>query len=185
MSTNYESNFSNDDTFDKPALDASVNEGSLLESLKDALAADVENEDLVLRVPARPILKVIYSTFIDGDLFQLWQRRATIKGTQQMDMMRLATTIIANQLKGIQVFDKKSNEWREVHTADGAGLSFQTQELKDMLLGGASYSSGSQLARKLYGVDGHLLNAATEIAEAAGYGDDMNGDDFSENPTLG
>ena len=181
---NYDTQFSNDDTFSKPAIDGQVTEGSLLDSVKEALAANVENEDLHLRVPARPILRVIYSTFIDGDLFQMWQRKCQIKGTQQMDMIRFTSTVIANQMKGLEVWDAKNKTWREARTPDGEALTFQTADFKGLVLGSKdAYSSAAQMARKLYGIDGHLIKAATEIVEAAGYGDEMN-DDF-ENPTLG
>lgn len=182
MAENYDSTYSeSDDTFQEP--DTGVNEGSPLAALKAAVEAKVENEDLQLVIPKRPTLRAVYSSYIDGDKFQAWQTRCRIKKTENIDIIRFSGIVLANQLKGIEVRTK--NKWVVANGSDGEPLNFQHDEFRDLLLQGEGFTSAVQLVRKLYGNDGALMQAATEVVTAAGYGDQMDGDELDiENPTM-
>ena len=187
MTDTYSSQFTPDETFEVPASEQRINVGSPLDVLKQAVAADIAVPDLVLRLPSRPAIKLSYAVSIDGDKFQLWQRRAARKGTgsganNDIDVLKLSCIVLANQLSNVLV-DYKGRD-TVVNGEDGSPLNFTHPDFRSMILGGDVNKSigATQLVRDLYANDGHLIAHAREVIEAAGYGQEV--DEFEDDPTV-
>lgn len=166
-----------DDTFDSTEPNADIRPGSGLDALQAALSENVRLDNLHLRVPRRPTLRIIVDPNIDGEQFQRWQRSAMIgksKNIQnaQYDSIKLCAITLANTMVGLEVKDKRTDEYTEVRDSNGAAMTFTNPELKKMLVGDEPVISGTILVRKLFGNDGNLLDAAGQVMDAAGYGDD-------------
>lgn len=184
--SNFDSTFS-DETNPGPNKDSEgILDGSPFDSLRAALKAEVVRPDAVMNIPNRPTIRCIFSTFVDGDLFQRWLRNARIKGgkAEDVDALKLSSVIIAAQLKGLEV-RKGSGDWEEA-TTNGQPMNFQNPALKELLVGDAPSSGAASLVRKLYANDGAILTTSKELLDLAGYGDesaDLFGD--SGDPTMG
>lgn len=190
MTSNYTPQFTENDaempvvdpTFQKTASEQNTLPGSPLEMLRNALTEEVVSEDLYLRIPSRPTVKLIYGTDIDGEKFQLWQRRCTNRKTDAVDVIKLSSIVLANQLKGVTL--EHNGKDIEVKGSDGEPLSLQHQEFRDMLIRDPSQRNveARLLIRAVYGKDGHLMAAAKEVIEKSGYSDEI-GDEWDEDPT--
>lgn len=168
-----------DPAFEVPKTSTPIHEGSALDVLKAAAKEEVENPDLIIRIPSRPKLRGIFDTYIDGEKFQLWQRRCTNKKLDTLDVLKFSAIILANQLKGVEVEFK--GKYVEARSDDGDAMSFQNAEFREMFAGGAPARETTLLVRKFMGNDGAVISAAREVIEAAGYGDELN--DFEVDPT--
>ena len=162
--------------------DNGVVQGSMLDRLQGALAEDTRTENYHHRIPKRKILRIILDPNIDGDKFQQWQRRAIIKGIRSdgaggnIDAMRLATTVIGNQMVGLEIQNAQGG-WDEAFDDQGEPFTFRSSALREMLSPGGKAVSASELVKKLFGNDGHLLDCSRILVEKAGYGDEDQGDD--------
>lgn len=181
---NYAPNFTDDldgDAAPEIASDG-VMQGSSLDRLQQALSEDTRTENYHHRIPKRKILRIILDPNIDGDKFQQWQRRAVNKGVKadgtgsNIDAMRLASIVVGNQMVGLEVATKDGG-WEEAFDEDGAPLTFRSPKLREMLAPGGVSVSASELVKKLFGNDGHLLDCSRILVEKAGYGDDELEDD--------
>ena len=165
-----------------PTVENGVNSGSMLDRLAGALSESTRTENYHHRIPKRKILRIILDPNIDGDKFQAWQRRSVMKGVRadgtgsNIDAMRLATTVIGNQMVGIEI-QTANGEWDEAFDEQGDPLTFRSPQLREMLEPGGNVVSASELVKKLFGNDGHLLECSRILVEKAGYGDDDEGDD--------
>lgn len=181
---NYAPNFNDDLSVDgTPEInDAGVLAGSPLDRLGQVLAEDTRTENYHHRIPKRRILRVILDPNIDGDKFQAWQRRATQKGVRadgtgsNIDAMRLASIVVGNQMVGLEIATKDGG-WEEAYDDNGEPLTFRSPRLREMLAPGNTSVSASELVKKLFGNDGHLLECSRVLVEKAGYGDDSESED--------
>ena len=179
MSTdNYTPKFE-DATFEEPKTSIPVHEGSALDVLKKAVKQETKIEDLVIRIPNRPVLRAVFSTYIDGEKFQMWQRRCTNKKTDTMDVLKFSCIILANQLKGVEA--ELRNKFTEVIGENGEPMTFQNPEFREMFADSSVARETSALVRKFFGNDGTVISAAREVLEASGYGDEA--DEFEVDPT--
>lgn len=171
-----------DTTFEEPASAQRVNAGSPLDILRKAIEEEVRPDDLILPVPTRRHIKLAYNTAIDGEKFQMWQRRCVVKkGSTDVDVLKLSCIVLANQCKAVLVDHNGTDT--EVLGDDGQSLNFTHPDFRNMLLAkrpNGVANSSTQLVRDLFASDGHLLSAAREVIEAAGYGEEL--DEF-EDPT--
>ena len=166
MADNFEPQFDDEtDLTGQPGI-TTPNEGSVLQGLMDELSRKVENPDMEIPVRGRPVT-LVCNTNIDGESFQAWQRRCTGKGGVQkgdFNTLRFSAIIIASQTRAVKFSGQL------VHGEDGSDLNFQNPEFRKML--NPNSQSQVELVRALFSNDGALINAATEILEAAGYGED-------------
>lgn len=166
MADNFDPQFNDEtDLAGEPGV-TTPNEGSPLAGLMEELSRKVENPDLEVPVRGRPVT-LIMDTNIDGESFQAWQRRCMGKGGIQkgdFNTLRFSCIIIASQTKAVKFSGKY------VHGEDGSDLNFKNPEFRQML--NPNSQSQVELVRALFSNDGSLINAATEVLEAAGYGDD-------------
>ncbi|WNM67068.1 tail assembly chaperone [Gordonia Phage Schomber] len=164
-----------DDTFDPDTPDTSIHPGSGLDALRAALSENVRLDNLHIRVPRRPTLRIIVDPNIDGEQFQRWQRSAMIGKSKsianaQFDSVKLCAVLLANTMVGLEVRGE-DGEYTEVRDEHGGSLNFQNPELRKMLIGDREVPSGTVLVRKLFGNDGHMIDAAGQVMDEAGYGD--------------
>lgn len=179
-----ENNYGMDFEDTKPGTD-NVVDGSPLDMLREELAKEVALPDTVMNIPNRENIRAVYVTTIDGDLFQRWMKSARArKGSDDIDALRFSSIVLANQLKTLEVKNKKTGTWMNA-TNDGSLLNIHNPLLKEMLVGDQPSNGAAYLIRKLYGNDGSILASAQELIVLAGYGDqadDLFGD---EGPTRG
>lgn len=173
---NFRPQMVDDDTFDSNEPNSAIHPGSGLDALQAALAEEVRLDNLHIRVPRRPTLRIIVDPNIDGEQFQRWQRSAMIGKSKsianaQYDSVKLCAVVLANTMVGLEVLDKETGEYTEVRDENGGAFTFQNPALRHMLIGDKEVPSGTILVRKLFGNDGSLLDAAGQVIEAAGYGD--------------
>lgn len=173
---NFRPQMVDDDTFDSNEPNTAIHPGSGLDALQAALSEEVRLDNLHLRVPRRPTLRIIVDPNIDGEQFQRWQRSAMIGKSKsianaQYDSVKLCAVVLANTMVGLEVRDKETGEYAEVRDENGGAFTFQNPALRHMLIGDKEVPSGTVLVRKLFGNDGDLLGAAGQVIEAAGYGD--------------
>lgn len=183
---NFSSTFSDDDSFDTAApAQHEPRVGSALDILAAAVKEEVRRPDLIKAVPSRPKIKLVIDTNIDGENFQLWQRRAMPKGKTgvlDMDQLKLCCVVLANQVKGVMVVHPTKGD-TEVLGTDGSPMTFRHSEFREMLLGGKPMTSATQMVRDLFASDGNIITIAREVLEAAGFGDEIDEFDDSD-PTL-
>lgn len=154
-------------------LDINIPTTSPRDALRATLQAKVSLEPLTLAVPARPSVGVQFDLNFEFDLINHWRNRAKSKNMPEgFDPKRFALYVIADRGRGIFM------NGQEVLSEDGKPFTFYNKELLNWL--GANTQTDA--VRALYGVDGHILQVANRVVEAAGYGDevDLEGD---EDPT--
>lgn len=141
-------------------LDEEIQPMNLLQELEAELGGDAEIKPLRLTVPNRPKLKLVFSPNFDFPTYQAWTKRAEDKKTKDTDLALLSVIVISNTNIGITLNDQ------EVET-DGTPWTVARPEVHQFLkspIGGTSAA-----IRKLYGSDGHMIQAARMVIEAAGY----------------
>lgn len=145
---------------------------SLFDALKRQISQSVTVDDYVLDVPMRPGVALVFRPEVDWDTYQLWVKRATDKRNDTVDYMKLANTVISNLNTGI----KLNNQM--VPNSDGDMLRITSREIHEWL--GVPIGSTQQAIKKMYGLDGHAIQALKLIVEKSGYsieGDVLEADD--------
>jgi hypothetical protein len=175
-------------TFASPAPDAprgepratrEVAKDSALAALRTEATREVRLPALNLSVPARPDFGMRFDVNIPSDQLVRWSSKSERgpKGKEEVDARKFASLVILSTLTSIlhrpdsADSAEVSGELWEVVTSDGpeaTALTFQDDEIQDLL--GAS--SPDAALRAWYGSDGHLLQTATDILNAAGYAED-------------
>lgn len=139
---------------------------SPLEQLRGALNKQVEREPITLVVPARRGVTIRFDANIDAEALEAWRKKCRKRdrrtGTDVVDPIKLACTVLGNQASEIQMNGQPV-------TNDGEPVLFYSPTLHDMV--GAH--STLEAVKLLFGVDGHLLDAADRVIAAAGYGDEV------------
>lgn len=133
---------------------------NLLDELREALAKDARKEPYSLTVPNRPMVSLVFDPNFDFPTFQAWQKRCEDKKTKETDFYRLSVIVISNTNIGIR-FDGHDVD------QDGTAMLITTPAIHQWL--NVPIGSTAQAIRKLYGSDGHAIQAARMIIEQAGY----------------
>lgn len=159
-----------DDTFADPSPDDTVR--TPLQDLAAVLSQEVTSEPITLVVPARNGVKIRFDTNIDLPMLQMWRRRSKVQRKDEYDEMKFSRLVIANQAMQI-IFNGQ-----EANGVDGKPLNFRHRELWSML----NVDGPQNAVTKMFGIDGHIMNAAQDVVRAAGFDDaDMEDD---EDPTM-
>lgn len=147
---------------------------SPLEALRATLRKEVERDPITLVVPSRNGVAIRFDTNIDADALEAWRRKSRKRdrrsGTEVIDPIKLACTVIGNQAREITMGG-------DAVTDGGEPVLFYSPVLHEMV--GASNTL--EAVRMMFGVDGHLLDAADRVVEAAGYGDEV---EEAPDPTM-
>lgn len=136
----------------------------ILDELRQEVAKAVDIEPLVLSVPNRPTISVVYMPEIDYDLLKKMLRRATHR--EVVDELRFAKALLAYVCRGLRL------KGREVKDDAGGNMTIRSTEFHEMM--GARDTS--EAMDKLYASHGHIIKTAQEVMEAAGYGDMLGGE---------
>ena len=148
------------------------NASAVYDQLRLELASNPDVEPLILGIPIRPTVEVIYSPDIEWDLFDAWMKRATRNKDKRVNPLLFASQVMLKTCIGIRINGK------EVVNDDGEPITFVSVELQRMV----NARSPQECLSKLYGKrDGHIIQTSGKIVDAAGYGD-VDIDDGGDNP---
>lgn len=152
---------------------------NLLGDLESALTAQVDHEPLTLRVEKRPGVSVRYRTEITDEQMAAWRKRAADKKAPGgINTLRFCSIVVANQCEAILMHGK------EVYDDDGGVLHFGHQRIK-ALYGLQKADRASDVVRKLFGADPHVMLHANEVMDRAGFGDQVVEVEGEDTPTAG
>lgn len=161
-----------DDVFD---LGEGASAPTLLDGLRSELAKEVRNDTIVLTVPGRPKMSLVFDPNLDSHTVQMWRKRCVDKKLpDQFDGLKFGCMVIANTCIGMKY------NGTDVERSDGKPMTFRDEELLDML---GNHSTVVDAVRWLYGVDAHIFKTTEEIFDAAGF-DGGEDDDLAVDPTV-
>jgi hypothetical protein len=139
---------------------AEVQPVSLLERLKETLGKTANNPPLMLEVPNRPKMALQFDPNFEYETYQAWYKRAEDRKTKETNFFRLAVVVISNQNTGIFL------------EGEPTSMVITSPEIHEFL--GVPRGSTAAAIQKMYGSDGHAVQAMKLIVEKAGY--TMDGD---------
>lgn len=147
-----------------------------LDSVVDELRQEVETDEVRLPIRGRPGYEVTYKPERDGEKIQKWRRQARDrKQIDGVDELKFACLVLAHTMTGL------IRRGEPILDA-GRGLTVRSKALLDILEVGGTRAA----LRKLYGLDGNLLQVAREVLAAGGYSDEgLEVEDELEDPTGG
>lgn len=154
---------------DDPVADTRAR--TALDEVAAELRQPVEDDPLELEVPARDGWSASYSRDLDAHALARWRKASTDrKAVDGIDTLALAQRILANQQvtivrRGVELDD------------DGHPMTVRSRAFLDLI----DATSPLEAVRKLYGRDGHVMAAANEVLNAAGYADDVS--EVADDPT--
>lgn len=146
-------------------------EGSLLEGLRAELTAELDAELEPIEVPERPGWSVVYSKAITNEALKAWRRRA--KDGKNVDELRLGCIVLGNQCRRLL---------RNGVTITAGGdepVTFRDKAFHELY----GVADARAAIRAFYGLDGHVLMAASRVLEGAGYGAELDDVDEVADPT--
>lgn len=149
-----------------------VNEGSVLDKLKQELSKKVRRPEIFLEVPERTNMSVRYSPNITQNQIRAWRRNSGEDTKNGMDATKFACYVLANTCTGIMidkelVMDDKGNE-----------VTFTHELLHDML----GVDRANDAIRGVYVVEPHIEATALAVMEAAGFNDTVEQVDPTKQP---
>jgi len=133
---------------------------NLFEELKSELSKQVNVEPYALTVPNRPDMALVFMPDFEFPLFQSWSKKCEDRKTKETDFFKLAVIVMSNTNKGIRLRGEDVDH-------DGEPMTILTPEVAKWV--GAPIGSTTATIRKIYGSDGHVIQAARMIIEKAGY----------------
>lgn len=143
--------------------------------LKRILAEKVHNPSITLQVPMREGLSIRYSPNIEAEDFELWRRnsvagnrRARRSEDGEVDQHRFMASVVYNTAEIFLVDGEDVYLNNNVDTP----LNFKEQASLRQIFG-ITASTATELVRKVFANDAHVLSAGAQILEAAGFGDEL------------
>ena len=134
-----------------------------LDALRDTIEAAVERPDLVREVLTRPGLTIRYATSIDMEHIQRWRKSAYDKtAPDNFNMLKFSLLVLANTCRAMAL------RGQEPTGQDGKPLTFISRELGEW----TKQKRHLDIVRALYASDGHVVQTAQDVLDAAGYADD-------------
>lgn len=147
-----------------------IDETSMLDMLRKTLAKKVERPEILLEVPQRPELVVIYSPNISNHQMKSWRRSSGSERKEGLDSIRFACHVLANTCVGMMLNGAEITE-------NGDPVTFSHEVIMKMV--GASRVFDAVLG--VYAVDPHVEAAALAVLDAAGYNDSVEQVDPTKN----
>ena len=152
-----------------------VDEGGfdIFDQMAQELNRAVTKDPLVLKVPLRPALKLVFDVNFDFDTYQMWVNR-TVGGkhADKPNYMALARAVLSNQNTAILFNDVEVDS----RVKPGNILRVTSAEFHQML--GAPQNDVPQALKRLYGHDADMISAMRQVVEKAGYS--LDGDDSED-----
>lgn len=147
-----------------------INNGEgVYEDLRAALTAKVEVEPVVYGVPTRPGVELRFLPDIEFDLLRGWMKAAARNKKKEFNPLAFAYMVISKTNTGVLFNGKEETD------SEGNPLTVTHNEFRQMV--GANEVSSA--IHRLYGNDGHIIQVAQKVVEAAGY-DDMDMEEGSD-----
>lgn len=147
---------------------------SLLGELEAELSKEIRKAPLILTVPQRPRMSLIFDPTIEYDLYRMWVKKATEKKKDDTpNFLKLAFSVMSFTSRGLML------DGTERFTKKGERLPLTSHHVHEM----ANVPVGNTTAaiRWIFGNDGHIIQAMQKIVEAAGYS--LDGDVEELDPT--
>lgn len=149
---------------------------TLLSKLEEIITQDVSRPHFLLEVPERPGVSIKINPNFRDEALKSWRKWAGEGRKGGMDSTKFAARVVAQTTVGILVGGE------EVLTAEGAPVSFASREILAMTDSTKPYPDA---VIRFFGLEPHVETAALYVLEKAGYGDDLDEVDPSEDPTEG
>lgn len=176
MSDNdYNMNGASETITDQPTGDTTTQ--SAYDRLKGLFTAEVSIDPITLEVPLRKGLAIRFDPTITMEQVEQWrkqsvmganrnQRRRASADETNIDPMKMAALVVFSTAEVFLV------DGEEVFLPGDEPLNFHNQdELKQIF--GLVAATNTELVRKVFGNDAHVVAASTQIMDAAGFGDDL------------
>jgi hypothetical protein len=139
---------------------------TVYDALREEFNRPAEAEQIVLAVPNRPAIKVIYDpNQADYDTMERIQR--TARHGKKVDVLHLSSLVLQYTMVGL-LFNN------EPIVEDDEPLTVADRKIQDLL----EVDNAKDAIKKLYGSDGHIMAATQAVMTAAGYNYDE--DDLEE-----
>lgn len=152
-----------------PFTDAEKRPPSMIDdltaALDKALSGDVVKEPVTFPVQLRPGVSIRYSTDIDDEKLQGWQKRTSkvVRGREVVDNIRYCSLILATQCEAFLI------NGAEAHDEAGNPYTFGHLWIREKY--GADRAADA--VRKVFGSDPHVMITANELLDRAGFGDQV------------
>lgn len=156
--------------------EASTTAPTLLSKLEEIIVQEVSRPHFLLEVPERPGVTIKINPNFRDEQLKAWRKWAGDGRKGGMDATKFAARLVAQTTIGILVGGE------EVLTQDNAPVSFASREVLAMTDCTKPYPDA---VIRFFGLEPHVETAALIILEKAGYGDDVDEVDPSEDPTEG
>ena len=155
---------------------ATAPQGTILDRLRESLMEVVTLPPLTLKVIERPGMSVRFDTNIANATIQGWRKQSRNKSMpDEFDSLKFSSLVIANKAIAVML------DGQDVTDEQGDTVNFTSPELLKML----GVNRALDAVRKLYGVDGHIIQQADAILSAAGYDEvEQKADDDDDDPSL-
>lgn len=137
------------------------NAASVYDDLRSALSESVGVESVEFIVPQRPNVEMIFQPDIEFDLLRSWMNTASRNKKKEFNPLTFAYQVISKTNTGVTFNGNQEFD------SEGSPLTVTHKEFQTML--GASDVTSA--IRRLYGIDGHIIQVAQKVVEAAGYDD--------------
>lgn len=145
---------------------------SLLDSLKEELAKRIAKQPVSYTIPSRPKITMQYSVDITAADLRRWRHAARMKGrkSEDYDPLRFSAILLANKNTAI-IMDGEA-----ITDANGDNLTARDTTIQSFV----NATDPVSTITELYGFDGHVLSVASEVIDAAGFGDEDEDDDAAD-----
>ena len=140
--------------------DGAAPTNNIMSTLREELKRKIENKPLTLAIPSREGVSIKFNTNIEAGLIQQWRKRASDKTMPDgFDPLKFACIVLANQAEVV------IHQGKEAVGNNKDFINFKNPELLEML----GTERAVDAVRKMYGIDGHILQVVEKLFSAAGY----------------
>lgn len=145
--------------------------------LQEMFEKEVESDPITLDIPKRPGMAIRFDTNIDSAELDLWRKQSAPGGnrgqrrgndTGEVDGMKMSALCVFNKAEAFLV----DGEDVVIPGTDGQTLTFHDQTILKKILG-ITAATNTELVRKVFANDAHVMAAGGQVMEAAGYGDEL------------
>lgn len=150
---------------------------TMFDMLEAELSQKAQKDPLTLSVPGRPGYTLTFDPTIEFEQYRAWVDKATTKrrgGESKLDPLKLAFTIISHTNVSIE------RSGVVAQNEDGSNMTIVSTKLHGFLK--VPTGAVGAAIQKLYGSDGHVIQASQKVVEAAGYSLDGDVTEVDDDP---